>query len=122
MYTINGSKRGVLTPHRAIRCFSLGAFGIVLLLVFSRPAIAQQEGIGIFTEGERYAEIYVPGKPGEANSAPTIQDAIDKAKGPTFISVSLSESPGFLAEVNEAAKQMQHSKCNDNHAQITAAL
>lgn len=76
----------------------------MLLIALAAPsAVAQQVGIGIFTENERYDTIYVPGKPGEIPSAPTIQDAVDLAKGRTFISVSLTESPGFLAEGKEIA-------------------
>jgi hypothetical protein len=88
---------------RAARAFLLTLSGSVFLLLVSPQATAQQVGIGIFTEGERYETIYVPGKPGEVPSAPTIQAAVDLAKGPTFISVSLTESPGFLAEGKEIA-------------------
>lgn len=84
---------------RTLRRLLLCSFA---LFIFSVPSsMAQQPGIGIFTEP--YDTIYVPGKPGEIPSAPTVQDAIDQAKGRTFISVSLPESPGFLAEGKEIA-------------------
>ncbi|MFL6275484.1 MAG: right-handed parallel beta-helix repeat-containing protein [Blastocatellia bacterium] len=89
--------------YQAMRRLLPGLLGIALLLLISPAAMAQKVGIGIFTEGERYETIYVPGKPGEVPSAPTIQAAVDMAKGPTFISVSLAESPGFMAEGKEIA-------------------
>ena len=104
MYTTKKSQPEGWMPHRAVRRLLLpGLFGIAFLVLSSPSTLAQQPGIGIFTEGETYATIYVPGKPGEVPSAPTIQAAVDMAKGPTFISVSLSTSPGFAAEGKEIA-------------------
>src|SRR5690349_17777803 len=103
MNIIERSLPGTGMSYEARRRILFGLLGTALLLLASPSAQAQQEGIGIFTGGEHYAEIYVPGKPGEIPSAPTIQAAIDMAKGPTLISVSLPESPGFLAEGKEVA-------------------
>lgn len=103
MHLITNATPVVSAACRAVRSFLPGLLGFVLLLLVSPPALAQQQGIGIFTENERYETIYVPGKPGEIPSAPTIQAAVDMAKGPTFISVTLPESPGFLAEGKEIA-------------------
>jgi hypothetical protein len=103
MRIITSSILRVLMLPRAARAFRFTLFGFVLGLLVSPQAVAQQVGIGIFTENERYETIYVPGKPGEVPSAPTIQAAVDMAQGPTFISVSLTESPGFLAEGKEIA-------------------
>src|SRR5581483_7011548 len=98
--TSNSDSGGMIRCGVARRVLP-GLIGLVFLLLLAPQAVAQEVGIGIFTEGERYETIYVPGKPGEVPSAPTIQAAVDMAKGPTFISVSLTESPGFMAEGKE---------------------
>jgi hypothetical protein len=103
MRILTNSISRVLMLPRTARAFLATLFGCAFLLLVSPQAVAQQVGIGIFTENERYETIYVPGKPGEIPSAPTIQAAVDMATGPTFISVSLTESPGFLAEGKEIA-------------------
>lgn len=58
-----------------------------LVVVLISPSVVAQPGDNT---------IYVPGKEG-IRSAPTVQAAIDMASGPTEISVSLPESPGFAA-------------------------
>lgn len=103
MQIISNSDSGGVMRYRPMRRVLPALFGFAFLLLLAPQAVAQEGGIGIFTEGERYETIYVPGKPGEVPSAPTIQAAVDMAKGPTFISVSLAESPGFMAEGKEIA-------------------
>jgi hypothetical protein len=101
MYSVKRLKIEIPELCRALQRFLSGSFIFVLLALGAPCVLAQQPGIGIFTEP--YDTIYVPGKPGEIPSAPTVQAAIDQAKGRTFISVTLSESPGFLAEGKEIA-------------------
>lgn len=92
MYAFRKSQSGEGTRRwRFLFCVLTLAF----IALICPPAKAQK--IGVFTEGERYATISVPGKPGEIPSAPTVQDAVDLAKGPTIIEVSLTTSEGFLA-------------------------
>jgi hypothetical protein len=101
MYSIKRLQTGEPVLQRILRRFLLGSFVLVCFVPGAPCALAQQPGIGIFTEP--YDTIYVPGKPGEIPSAPTVQEAIDQAQGRTFISVTLAESPGFLAEGKEIA-------------------
>jgi hypothetical protein len=101
MYFITKSNVGVLMTSQLARRLLSGLFGFALLIIASGSAHADERGVGIFTEP--YDTIYVPGKPGEIPSAQTVQEAVDMAKGRTFISVSLAESAGFAAEGKEIA-------------------
>lgn len=101
MYTMKKSQHEGWTTHRAVRRLLPGLFGFAFLIIASSSARADERGVGIFTE--TYDTIYVPGKPGEIPSAPTIQEAVDMAKGRTFISVSLATSPGFAVDGKEIA-------------------
>jgi hypothetical protein len=101
MYPVKRLQTEIPELCRMLQGFLWGSFIFALFALGTPSVLAQQVGIGIFTEP--YDTIYVPGKPGEIPSAPTIQAAIDQAKGRTFISVTLPESPGFLAEGKEIA-------------------
>ena len=76
MYSMKGLQTEVSALRQALWQLLLGSFALFVLSVPS--SLAQQPGIGIFTEP--YDTIYVPGKPGEVPSAPTVQEAIDQEK------------------------------------------